>query len=81
MDNVRKSFDITLPDRPYAEVNDYNLAYEADLLNNYLPLKGRQTIYDATWFEIEILEVYPGTKYNDTCISEIVILNVPQPYN
>ena len=31
--------------------------------------------------DIEILEVYPGTKYNDTCISEIIILNVPQPFN
>lgn len=81
MDNTKKSFEITLPDRPYAEVNDYNIAYEADLLNTYLPLGRRGTIYDANWFDIEILEVYPGTKYNDTCISEIVILNVPQPYN
>ncbi|MBP5403162.1 MAG: hypothetical protein J6Y36_08405 [Treponema sp.] len=79
--NSKDSYEITLPDRPYAEVNDYNIAYEADLLNNYLTQNRTNTIYDVDSFDIEILEVYPGTKYNDTCISEIIILNVLQPYN
>ncbi|MCR5614063.1 NADase-type glycan-binding domain-containing protein [Treponema sp.] len=79
--NSKDSYEITLPDRPYAEVNDYNIAYEADLLNNYLTQSRTNTIYDVDSFDIEILEVYPGTKYNDTCISEVIILNVPQPYN
>ena len=74
-----KSYDITLPDRPYKAINDYNIAYEADLLNDYIDLGRRQAFYNVTSFDIEILEVYPGTKYNDTCISEVIALNVPQP--
>ena len=74
-----KSYDITLPDKPYKQINDYNIAYEADLLNDYIDLGRRQAFYNVTSFDIEILEVYPGTKYNDTCISEVIALNVPQP--
>lgn len=63
-----------LQDRPFKEINDFNFAYEADFIDlryKSVPVK----------FDIEILEVYPGRKYNDTCISEIVILNVPIPRN
>ena len=70
-----KSFgEYTLKDRPFKEVNDFNFAYEADLIELNTPLLPDN-------FIIEILEVYPGTKYNDTCISEIVILDVSIPRN
>lgn len=78
--------DITLPDRPYSPVTDRNLAYEGDLLNVMLGdlytdeyNKKRNAFHGVESFDIEILDVYPGTKYDDTCISEIVVLNVPQP--
>ena len=63
--------EFTFPDRPYKQINDFNFAYEAELLDfkSVIPSE----------FYIEILEVYPGTKYNDTCISEIILLNVPLP--
>ena len=62
-----------LKDRPFKEINDFNFAYEADFIDlRYKSLPEE--------FDIEILEVYPGTKYNDTCISEIVILNVSIPH-
>lgn len=70
--NGKSYGEYTLKDKPFNEINDFNFAYEADLIdlkNQLLPEK----------FDIEILEVYPGTKYNDTCISEIVILNVSIP--
>lgn len=64
---------VELKDKPYKAINDFNFAYEADLVTTRLG--------SVETIEIEILDVYKGTKYNDTCISEIVILNVDIPTN
>ena len=63
---------VELKDRPFKVINDFNFAYEADLLNN-------ERLTKVKSIEIEILDVYKGTKYNDTCISEIVVLDVDIP--
>ena len=65
---------VELKDKPFNTVNDFNFAYEADLLNN-------ERLTKVKSIEIEILDVYKGTKYNDTCISEIVVLDVDIPSN
>lgn len=65
---------LELKDRPFKVINDFNFAYEADLLNN-------ERLNKVKSIEIEILDVYKGTKYNDTCISEIVVLDVDIPTN
>ncbi len=61
-----------MKDRPFKVINDFNFAYEADLLNN-------ERFKEVKTIEIEVLDVYKGTKYNDTCVSEIVILDVDIP--
>ena len=63
---------VELKDKPFRTVNDFNFAYEADLLNS-------ERLWNVKTIEIEILDVYKGTKYNDTCISEIVVLDVDIP--
>ena len=37
------------------------------------------TFFPKENIEIEILEVYPGTKYNDTCISDIYLIKAVLP--
>ncbi len=78
--------DVTFPDRPYKAINNFNLAYEAELipLSEYIYEKNNDSskAFSMNPFEtldIEILEVYPGTKYNDTCISELVIFTLEFP--
>ena len=50
-------------------------AYQALQLPDFKPLKIKvsEACLDqiTTFVAIEILSVYPGTKYRDTCVSEI----------
>jgi hypothetical protein len=52
------------------DINQFqSLPIPAFKMENY-PFQGEQRDY-SYWLMIEIIDVYPGTKYNDTCISEI----------
>lgn len=35
-----------------------------------------ETDSPATWVQLEILEVYPGSKYTDTCISRVDVMTI-----
>ena len=81
---------MTFPDRPYRQVNMSNILDEGDLLNlnGEFFKKDNEIVWGwgntGTFFpkeniEIEILEVYPGTKYNDTCISDIYLIKALLP--
>lgn len=81
---------MTFPDRPYRQVNMSNILDEGDLLNlnGEFFKKDNERVWGwgntGTFFpkeniEIEILEVYPGTKYNDTCISDIYLIKAVLP--
>ena len=39
----------------------------------------KATFYLRENIEIEILEVYPGTKFNDTCISDVYLIKAALP--
>lgn len=87
IDGVRLG-EITFPDRPYHQVNMTNILDEGELLNlneDLFKNKSAKTWNNARSFfsdkniEIEILEVYPGTKYNDTCISDIYLIKADLP--
>lgn len=66
--------DIHVLARRTVELRDLN-AYQALQLPDFKPLKIKvsEACLDqiTTFVAIEILSVYPGTKYRDTCVSEI----------
>ena len=87
VDGIRLG-EMTFPDRPYHPVNMSNILDEGELLNlcgDFFASDTRKTWTNAAAFhvdkniEIEILEVYPGTKYNDTCISDIYLIKAELP--
>ena len=80
--------EMTFPDRPYHQVDMSNILDEGELLNlnsDFFAKNNSKVMSKAGVFcpkeniEIEILEVYPGTKYNDTCISDIYIIKAILP--
>lgn len=80
--------EMTFPDRPYCHVDMSNILDEGELLNlngDFFKENNGKSMSNAGAFwpkeniEIEILEVYPGTKYNDTCISDIYLINAVLP--
>lgn len=80
--------EMTFPDRPYHQVDMSNILDEGELLNlnsDFFAKNNSKVMSKAGAFcpkeniEIEILEVYPGTKYNDTCISDIYIIKAILP--
>lgn len=80
--------EMTFPDRPYCHVDMSNILDEGDLLNlngDFFKENNGKSMSNAGAFlpkeniEIEILEVYPGTKYNDTCISDIYLIKAVLP--
>ncbi len=87
VDDVRLG-EITFPDRPYHQVSMSNILDEGELINcnsEFFKKTSDKTLSSANAFVpenrivIEILEVYPGTKYNDTCISDIYLIKAPLP--
>jgi len=64
-----KTVEISLEDLPYQEVSSENLAAMMSVLGDYGD--GYQKVRKIT---LTILEVYKGSKYNDTCISEVLLL-------
>ena len=80
--------EMTFPDRPYCHVNMSNILDEGELLNlngDFFKENNGKSMSNAGAFwpeeniEIEILEVYSGTKYNDTCISDIYLIKAVLP--
>ena len=80
--------EMTFPDRPYCHVDMSNILDEGELLNfngDFFKENNGKSMSNAGAFwpkeniEIEILEVYPGTKYNDTCISDIYLIKAVLP--
>lgn len=80
--------EMTLPDRPYHLVDMSNILDDGDLLNlnpdfftknNSKVMSSACAFYPKENIEIEILEVYTGTKYNDTCISDIYLIKAVLP--
>lgn len=80
--------EMTFPDRPYCHVDMSNILDEGELLNlngDFFKENNGKSWSNAGAFEpnenieIEILEVYPGTKYNDTCISDIYLIKAVLP--
>ena len=79
------TFDI--PDRKFKTVMDSNILDVAELVNignrEWDLSTSWSSLTNSIWFDrnltIEILEVWPGTKYKDTCISELILLNSPIP--
>lgn len=75
------------PDRPYKAINSYNLLDEGELINlgNFFEKYSKNTwdrvraFYPSSNIELEILDVYKGTKYNDTCVSEIITVYAQIP--
>lgn len=64
-----------LPDKPFSLAMNSNILETGDLL----PLSEKRGLYPEQSLEIEILEVWPGSKYLDTCVSEIILLKAPIP--
>ena len=80
--------EMIFPDRSYHHVNMSNILDEGELLNlngDFFKENNGKYKSNAGAFlpkeniEIEILEVYPGTKYNDTCISDIYLIKAVLP--
>ena len=80
--------EMTFPDRPYHQVDMSNILDEGELLNlnpdffsknNSKVMSNSGAFWPEENIEIEILEVYPGTKYNDTCISDIYLIKAVLP--
>lgn len=80
--------EMTFPDRPYCHVDMSNILDEGELLNlngDFFKENNGKSMSNAGAFwpkeniEIEILEVYSGTKYNDTCISDIYLIKAVLP--
>lgn len=66
------SEDTTFPDREYQPVFFENMFYTADLIDFFGISDVAGSNGHIQKIRFTILEVYPGTKYNDTCISEII---------
>ena len=80
--------EMTFPDRPYHQVDASNILDEGELLNlnpDFFTNNSGKVWSNASAFypnkniEIEILEIYPGSKYNDTCISDIYLIKAVLP--
>lgn len=54
--------------------NKNYLYFIKNILNVGYPKKIPLNQVPINWIEFEILDIYPGTKYNDTAITEILIL-------
>ena len=85
IDGIRLG-EMEFPDRPFHKVTMANILDEGELINlgNFFEKKSNKTFYGTSFFcdsnvEMEILEVYPGTKYNDTCISDIYMIKAVIP--
>ena len=78
--------EMEFPDRKYCRVDMTNILDEGELLNlgdffsgDYSKtMQGRGFRPDSK-IEIEILDVYKGTKYNDTCVSDIYMIAAQIP--
>ena len=87
VDGVRLG-EMEFPDRKYCRVDMTNILDEGELLNlgdffgennlSKVLQSGRGFISDSN-IEIEILDVYRGTKYNDTCVSDIYVIAAQIP--
>ena len=78
--------EMEFPDRPFHKVTMANILDEGELINlgnffdkNYDKTRKGRAFFCKSNLEIEILEVYPGTKYNDTCISDIYMIKAELP--
>ena len=85
VDGIRLG-EMTFPDRPFHKVTMSNILDEGELLNlgNFFEGNSEKTFPGKSFhcnsdIEIEILDVYPGTKYDDTCISDIYLIKAPLP--
>jgi hypothetical protein len=65
-------YDTSLPDRQYQPVFFENMFYKADLIDFFGISDMAGSEGNIQKLRFTILDVYPGTKYNDTCISEII---------
>ena len=65
------TYEVELPDRPYSAINEQSFATQLDI-----PYDVGEGAYGKRVRRVvlTILEVYPGTRYNDTCLSEIFLL-------
>ena len=85
VDDVKMG-EMEFPDRKYCRVDMTNILDEGELLNlgdffsgDYSKtMQGRGFRPDSK-IEIEILDVYKGTKYNDTCVSDIYMIAAQIP--
>ncbi|MFZ4581679.1 MAG: NADase-type glycan-binding domain-containing protein [Paludibacter sp.] len=65
---IKESREIDIEDKPFKEISSNNLysnAFKVDFGEGYLKVRK---------IKITILDVYKGKKYNDSCISEILLL-------
>jgi|GEM_PF-1220687 len=80
-----EGYDIDFPDTPYETIYFENLIhtlgwidffdyYSSEIHENYYQGDDQYDNYPES-YKITILEVYPGTKYNDTCISELLLFD------
>ena len=84
----KKLGEMEFPDRKYCRVDMTNILDEGELLNlgNFFTdenlgktLQSGRTFAPESDIEIEILDVYRGTKYNDTCVSDIYVIKAQIP--
>lgn len=86
----KKLGEMEFPDRKYCRVDMTNILDEGELLNlgNFFDdrnlgktLQSGRIFAPESDIEIEILDVYRGTKYNDTCVSDIYVMasQIPIP--
>lgn len=66
------TFDRELPDRSYRPLDQHNFAAQLDVL--YDPGEIMDG-FQVKRIELTILEVYPGARFFDTCLSEIYLLS------
>ncbi|HAA10274.1 MAG TPA: hypothetical protein DCE41_00725 [Cytophagales bacterium] len=66
----QSSEELTLEDRPFQRISDFNLFDSLDELSQFGD--GSPKFRKIT---LTILEVYPGSQYEDTCITELFLLS------
>ncbi len=65
----KEEIEVDLPDLPFRELTQENYGVQTHTLvefGDYAPYMRR--------VRISILDTYPGTKYEDTCISEVILI-------
>ena len=70
---------VELEDKPYEVALKSNLLETGDLLLNCTHPRDCLWLNKGQTLELQILEVYPGSKYKDTCIGELIFLSPEIP--